>query len=60
MAAMSLLDLMKTSGLRPEEIGKIYVGTETAVDEAKAMGTYVIGMLEKVYGQGYRHYEYVS
>jgi hydroxymethylglutaryl-CoA synthase len=46
MAAMSLQDLMKRSGLQPEEIGKIYVGTESAVDEAKAMGTYVIGMLE--------------
>ena len=52
MAAMSLLDLMKRSHLRPEEIGKIYVGTESSADEAKAMGTYVIGMLEKIYGRG--------
>ena len=52
MAAMSLLDLMRRCDLVPEDIGKIYVGTESAVDEAKAMGTYVIGMLEKVYGKG--------
>jgi hydroxymethylglutaryl-CoA synthase len=52
MAAMSLLDLMRRSDLRPEDIGKIYVGTESAPDEAKAIGTYVIGMLEKVYGKG--------
>jgi hydroxymethylglutaryl-CoA synthase len=52
MAAMSLLDLMRRTRLRPEEIGKIYVGTESALDEAKAMGTYVIGMLEKIYGKG--------
>lgn len=52
MAAMSLLDLMRRCDLAPEDIGKIYVGTESAVDEAKAMGTYVIGMLEKVYGKG--------
>ncbi|MFZ3149546.1 MAG: hydroxymethylglutaryl-CoA synthase [Methanothrix sp.] len=52
MAAMSLLDLMRRTGIRPEEIGKIYVGTESALDEAKAMGTYVIGMLEKIYGKG--------
>lgn len=52
MAAMSLLDLMRRNDLRPEEIGKIYIGTESAVDEAKAIGTYVIGMLEKVYGKG--------
>jgi len=52
MAAMSLLDLMRRARLSPEEIGKIYVGTESALDEAKAMGTYVIGMLEKIYGKG--------
>lgn len=52
MAAMSLLELMKRNDISPEEIGKIYIGTESAVDEAKAMGTYVIGMLEKIYGQG--------
>ena len=52
MAAMSLLDLMRRTGLRPEDIGKIYVGTESALDEAKALGTYVIGMLEQIYGKG--------
>jgi 3-hydroxy-3-methylglutaryl CoA synthase len=52
MAAMSLLDLMQRNDLSPEEIGKIYVGTESGVDEAKAIGTYIIGMLEKVYGKG--------
>jgi hydroxymethylglutaryl-CoA synthase len=52
MAAMSLLGLMQRNDLRPDEIGKIYVGTESGVDEAKAIGTYVIGMLEKVYGAG--------
>jgi len=52
MAAMSLLNLMQRTGLRPEDIGKIYVGTESALDEAKALGTYVIGMLEKIYEKG--------
>ena len=52
MAAMSLFELMQRCRLLPDDIGKIYLGTESAVDEAKAMGTYVIGMLEKVYGAG--------
>lgn len=52
MAAQSALDLMKRNGLLPEQIGKIYIGTESGVDEAKAAGAYVIGMLEKVYGTG--------
>ncbi|MFB3763933.1 MAG: hydroxymethylglutaryl-CoA synthase family protein [Methanotrichaceae archaeon] len=52
MAAMSLLGLMRRNDLNPKDIGKIYIGTESGVDEAKAIGTYVVGMLEMVYGQG--------
>lgn len=52
MAAMSLLDLMRRNDLLPQGLGKIYIGTESGVDEAKAIGTYVIGMLEMVYGKG--------
>lgn len=52
MAAQSMLELMQRNSLSPEEIGRIYIGTESGVDEAKAIGTYVIGMLEKVYGPG--------
>ncbi|MDD4651754.1 MAG: hydroxymethylglutaryl-CoA synthase [Methanothrix sp.] len=52
MAAMSLLELMRRNRLCPEDIGKVYVGTESAPDEAKALGTYVIGMLEQIYGRG--------
>jgi hydroxymethylglutaryl-CoA synthase len=52
MAASSVLDLMKRNDLLPEEVGRIYIGTESGVDEAKAIGTYVIGMLERVFGPG--------
>jgi hydroxymethylglutaryl-CoA synthase len=52
MAASSVLELMRKSDISPEEVGRIYIGTESGVDEAKAIGTYVIGMLERVYGPG--------
>jgi len=52
MAASSTLALMRKNDLLPEEVGRIYIGTESGVDEAKAIGTYVIGMLERVYGPG--------
>jgi hydroxymethylglutaryl-CoA synthase len=52
MAASSTLELMRKNDLMPEEVGRIYIGTESGVDEAKAIGTYVIGMLERVYGPG--------
>lgn len=52
MAAMSIKDLMERNDLKPNQIGKIYIGTESGVDEAKAIGNYVLGMLEEVHGQG--------
>ena len=52
MAASSVLELMRKNDLSPEEVGRIYIGTESGVDEAKAIGTYVIGMLERVYDPG--------
>jgi hydroxymethylglutaryl-CoA synthase len=52
MAASSVLDLMRKNDLSAEEVGRIYIGTESGVDEAKAIGTYVIGMLERVFGPG--------
>lgn len=52
MAASSTLDLMRNNEILPEDVGRIYIGTESGVDEAKAIGTYVIGMLEQVYGPG--------
>ena len=52
MAASSILELLRRNDLLPEEVGRIYIGTESGVDEAKAIGTYVIGMLERIYGSG--------
>jgi hydroxymethylglutaryl-CoA synthase len=48
MGAMSILDLMRRDNLRPNQIGKIYVGIESKVDEANAIGTYIIGMMNKL------------
>jgi len=42
---------MKKNNLSPDDIGRLYVSTESAFDESKAMNSYVIGMLEQVYGR---------
>ncbi|RNJ77776.1 MAG: hydroxymethylglutaryl-CoA synthase family protein [Nitrosopumilus sp. B06] len=52
LAANACLKIMQKNKLSPEEIGRLYVSTESAFDESKAMNSYVIGMLEQVYGQG--------
>ncbi|RMF31558.1 MAG: 3-hydroxy-3-methylglutaryl-CoA synthase [Candidatus Nitrosothermus koennekii] len=52
MAANACLRLLEKNNLEPNDIGRIYLATESAVDESKAMNSYVIGMLEQVYGEG--------
>ncbi|MFQ5940834.1 MAG: hydroxymethylglutaryl-CoA synthase family protein [Nitrososphaerales archaeon] len=50
MAANACLKLMEKNRLHPEDIGRLYVATESGLDESKAMNSYVVGMLEQIYG----------
>ena len=52
MAANACLRMMQKNNLSPKDIGRLYVATESSLDESKAMNSYVIGMLEQVYGEG--------
>jgi hydroxymethylglutaryl-CoA synthase len=52
LAANAALKLMQKNRLHPDEIGRVYVATETALDESKAMNSFVVGMLEQIYGEG--------
>lgn len=52
MAANACLSLMQKNHLQPEDVGRMYVATESGLDESKAMNSFVIGMLEQVYGEG--------
>jgi len=52
MAANACLKLMQKNDLKPTDIGRMYVATESALDESKAMNSFVIGMLEQIYGEG--------
>lgn len=50
MAANACLRLIERNKLAPKDIGRLYVATESSLDESKAMNSYVIGMLEQIYG----------
>lgn len=54
MAANAVADLIAKNQLDPRHIGRIYMGTESALDGAKPTATYVLDMLrqrfEGVYG----------
>ena len=52
LAANACLKVMQKNKLSPENVGRLYVATESSLDESKAMNSYVIGMLEQVYGSG--------
>ena len=52
LAANACLRVMEKNNLSPNDIGRLYISTESAFDESKAMNSYVVGMLEQVYGQG--------
>lgn len=45
MAANAVLKLIKKNNLKPQEIGRIYVGSESATDGAKPIASYVVSML---------------
>lgn len=47
MAANACLRLMEKNHLTPDDIGRLYVATESSLDESKALNSYVIGMLEQ-------------
>lgn len=50
LAANACLKIMQKNNLSPKDIGRLYIATESSFDESKAMNSYVIGMLEQVYG----------
>ena len=47
MAAQAVLRLISHNNLKPSEIGRLYLGTESALDAAKPTATYVAGMVEQ-------------
>lgn len=53
MAANAIFELIEKNQLNPNEIGRIYMGTESALDGAKPTATYVLEMLKQKYAYTY-------
>ncbi|MDI1317196.1 hydroxymethylglutaryl-CoA synthase [Flavobacterium sp.] len=51
MASNAALKLIQQENLNPEEIHKIYVGTESGVDSSKPVASYVVSNLESIFGE---------
>ncbi len=50
MGAMAVMRLIDRNGLDPRKIGRLYLGTESALDGAKPTATYIVDMLTQRYG----------
>lgn len=50
--ANALTKLIQQNNLNPSEIARIYVGTESGVDSAKPIGSYLVGLMEQLHGEG--------
>jgi hydroxymethylglutaryl-CoA synthase len=51
-AANAVFKLLQQEQINPEEIARIYVGTESAVDSSKPIASYITSLLEQHYGTG--------
>lgn len=51
LAANAVLKLIQQENLKPQEISRIYVGTESGVDSSKPIGSYIISLLETQLGE---------
>ena len=49
MGAMAVMQLIDRNGLDPRTIGRMYLGTESALDGAKPTATYIVDMLTQRY-----------
>lgn len=53
MAANAVLELIEKNELDPRRIGRIYLGTESALDGSKPMASYVVQMLSDYFADAY-------
>ena len=51
MGAMAVMQLIDRNGINPRDIGRMYLGTESALDGAKPTATYILDMLTQRYSE---------
>jgi hydroxymethylglutaryl-CoA synthase len=60
MAAEAIAQLIERNNLNINEIGRIYLGTESALDASKPTITYAVEMLEKRFDADFRHCDVID
>ncbi|MEM9681288.1 MAG: hydroxymethylglutaryl-CoA synthase, partial [Bacteroidota bacterium] len=52
-AANALLNLIQNNAIDPNDIGRVYLGTESAIDGSKPTATYAVEIVEKALSETY-------
>ncbi len=60
MAAEAVSALLERNGLAPAQIGRVYLGTESALDDAKPTATYAVEMVQQRIGGSFAHCDVVD
>ena len=51
LASNAVLKLINQENLKPKEISRIFVGTESGIDSSKPIGSFIISLLETQFGE---------
>ncbi len=49
LSSEALLDIVRSNNIKPEELGRIYVGTESSIDGSKPIASYLLGILTQYF-----------
>jgi hydroxymethylglutaryl-CoA synthase len=60
MAAEAISALLERNRLSPSQIGRVYLGTESALDDAKPTATYAVEMVRQRIGGSFAHCDVVD
>ena len=60
MAAEAIAQLVERNQLNISDIGRIYLGTESALDASKPTVTYAVEMLAQRFGNGFNHCDVID
>ena len=60
MAAEAIAQIIERNQLNINNIGRIYLGTESALDASKPTVTYAVEMLAKRFGNGFNHCDVID
>lgn len=54
LGAEAVIDLIKRNNIKPHQLGRIYVGTESSIDGSKPLASYILGLVSQYFENEYQ------